>query len=238
MSLLEAFLEDGLLNPPVMEQEIWFAVREDGVQGAGTEQNPFNGGNSAWMGIFSGIPINTTIRFQPGTFPIDGLIPKSGQRIVGSGIGVTTLKMTGATTSAPYYAIGVSAPSASTNYFQLSDLTIDCDFAHQTNADSIGAVSLLGSNILIRRVKVINGGVRAAGASGISVGTSAAGGTGAANGVIEDCAVAQSSASEAIFTLFNLEGTWAAKHTNCVIRRCFDDASTMVGTRRLEISAG
>src|SRR5689334_11906902 len=109
MSLLDGLILDGALNPPVVKQEIWLAIRTDGATGAGTEDDPYNctGRDSDADPKFDQImrlivsnypfnPLPTTIRLQPGTYYTkgfgsaqsagEGWTAAAGMRMVGSGI--------------------------------------------------------------------------------------------------------------------------------------------------------
>src|SRR5258708_1140846 len=110
MSLLDTFLfEPCRLN-------VWVAVRTDGISGSGTQSDPYDGSTSTkFDALMDGFAANTAIFLGPGTFETkghgDGVSggwqAKSGQRIMGSGIDVTILKIVGgSTTDAAYHAVG------------------------------------------------------------------------------------------------------------------------------------
>lgn len=194
MSLLDAFLEG---DPAESEatatgpKVIWFAIRSDGQRGSGTAGDPYNGselveanGLLRFDNILNSdeVPANATIRLGPGVFKTGGgdganrlfpppWLPKSGQRIIGSGMFATTLKLSltaeDTTRDAKFYAIGL--PYASVTSYEVSDLTIDCDLDGQPNSVqggttyqyariAVGAIALAGRNIRIHRVRVINWG--------------------------------------------------------------------------------
>ncbi len=97
MSLLDALLLD-----PV-RIDVWVATRADGVAGTGTQTDPHDGSTLAkFDALMSGMAPNTCVHLGPGPFETAGFFdgmtsaywrPKTGMRIVGSGIGVTTLKL-------------------------------------------------------------------------------------------------------------------------------------------------
>ncbi|HVR35374.1 MAG TPA: hypothetical protein VMS21_05930, partial [Methylomirabilota bacterium] len=116
-----------------------------------------------------------TIHLGPGTFETKGFTtlsvaaswqPKSGWRIVGSGMKATVLKLVGASVPiAKYLAIGNLHYSSGSrlNGFEVSDLTVDCNLGGQPVQEgqefaplSCGAVQAGGSHIRIRRVRAIN----------------------------------------------------------------------------------
>src|SRR5262245_18236704 len=102
MALLDALL----LDPYPFE--VWIAKRTDGIYGSGTHNDPWNGSTTTLLdGILSSLPANTptTVHLGPGTFTTKGYTDDPGTspgweikprvRIIGSGIGVTTLKLDG-----------------------------------------------------------------------------------------------------------------------------------------------
>jgi hypothetical protein len=122
------------------------------------------------------------VNIGPGIFQTRGYAPqgvnswqpKAGQKIVGSGMDVTTIQLVGAAVADQHYhAIGMSitpsgiTPAAPIDGFEISDLTIDSNLDNQPLRGSVennytpvacGAVRIFGSHCLIRRVKAINWG--------------------------------------------------------------------------------
>ena len=135
MSLLDAFLRDAW-QQPVVKSDVWFAYRSDPAVGQGTKEDPWNGNDSKVPGNFDAkmslVPANTTVRLGPGTFTTkghQGWTPQAtGLRIVGAGMEVTTLKVSG-TTATTTCAIGNPTSPPPLNGFEVSDLTIDCNLA-------------------------------------------------------------------------------------------------------------
>lgn len=112
MPLSDAILRSGLpaalLNTSASPKEVFVALRKDGATGTGSEQDPFNGvgyvGDNpanarrfdAVMGSLVGSGI--TVRLGPGTFLTRGRLrggwdPQPSQRVLGSGVFATTLKL-------------------------------------------------------------------------------------------------------------------------------------------------
>ena len=248
MSLTDALL----LDPPKID--IWFAVRTDGVQGSGTESDPYNGApgyeaalsvsglvsagrratatTAASHGYMDGYVVsisgvtgtgaqfyngtfviygitattfnfwmkadpgasgagtmtcartrfqfddirgnpalayraNATIHLGPGVFPTQGVnfitggVPVvSGQKIIGSGMGVTTVKLVNAAVvDTQHWVIGTGGHI---EYFELSDLTLDCNLDGQLIGETTfppiacSGVLVNGSHLRYRRVRVIN----------------------------------------------------------------------------------
>lgn len=179
MSLLDALL----LDP--YRINVWISYRTDGVAGSGTQNDPWDGSTAAkFDALMNGLSTNTTVHLGPATssnpFQTTGFWsnsdgttgsgwqPKAGMRIVGSGIDVTSLKIMGATDPATgtrhYVAIGHALSSSTLDYFEVSDLTIDCNLALQTGTKfACGAVRAMGNHARARRIKAINWGKKSSG---------------------------------------------------------------------------
>ena len=112
------------------------------------------------------IPANTKVHLRPGVYQTRGFAPndsrgwqpKTGQKIVGAGIDVTTLQLVGAENlDQHYHAVGMpifpsgSSAIAPLKHFEISNLTIDCNVDNQpTRLDhyaplSISALSRTGT---------------------------------------------------------------------------------------------
>jgi hypothetical protein len=97
-----------------------------------------------------------------------GFQPKAGMKIVGSGIDVTLLQLVPQeNATAHFYAIGHSLTTGTPpapnllDYFEVSDLTIDCNLVIRPSIGAAcGAVRVLGNHTLVRRVKAIRWGTR------------------------------------------------------------------------------
>ena len=174
MSLIDALL----LEPYPLD--VWIAVRSDSAKGSGTENDPhFRSSATDFDTLMASIPANTTIHLGPGVFETRGCAndiaggwePKSGQRIVGSGMGITVLKLVEAvSTAAKTYAIGVHDDgTAFLDGFEVSNLTIDCNLAGQPVPQGQTFANLCccaiyapGRHIRVRRVRVIRFGTQLA----------------------------------------------------------------------------
>jgi hypothetical protein len=183
MSLTAALL----LDPHRDRRDVWIAYRTDGIAGSGTASDPYNG--STWErfdAVLRSVPEDSILRLGPSPrdaegdpvpfltrgyydgAPADyGWQPKRGQNIIGSGIDVTVLRLTGAQqTGGHYFAIGhplatdLDHPGTQVNLCEISDLTIDCNLDGQPTDVACGAVRLKGHHARIRRVKAIQWGSR------------------------------------------------------------------------------
>jgi hypothetical protein len=169
MSLLDALL----LDPYPFQ--IWIAKRTDGIKGSGTASDPYDGSTATKLdALLNSIPENTHIHLGADIFETNGYAdgettgwqPKAGMKIEGSGIGVTTLRLIGATQNKSYFAIGHALTTGSPpvpnllDYFEVSDLTIDCNLAGAGTQTACCAVRIMGNHCRIRRVKAIKWGTK------------------------------------------------------------------------------
>jgi len=116
---------------------------------------------------------NVAVHLGPGTFQTRGSLvwqPKSGQKLRGSGIAVTTLKLVGVNVQYfPVNAIGYQYD----NYldsFEASDFTVDCNLPGQILKDTqqnfalapvtCGAIDVVGKHLRLRRIRAINFGTQ------------------------------------------------------------------------------
>ena len=259
MSLLDGLVLDGVLNPPVVKQEIWLAIRADGATGAGTEDDPYDvsGAGSDTdprfdrimraIGATVSATAPMTIRLQPGVFFTrgyrgaqssgEGWTPTSGMRIVGSGVGVTTLKMVDTLPSANSRVpvVGSLFPNFLEG-FELSDLSIDANYAGNSGVPnlSVGGIYVNGRNVFIRRIDVTGIGQKGGAdlALGICAGVANSNTPETYNCVVEACSVrlvAGGSAEQRIGILIG--GSGLAHHRFCVIRDCYVDMGANNATR-------
>jgi len=113
-------LHDALLLDPA-PFEAWIAKRTDGIAGSGTFNDPWDGSTTTRLdSILSQLPGNAPmmIHLGPGTFTTKGYTDdptvtpgweiKAGLKIVGAGIGVTTLTLAPASPAVPaqFFAVG------------------------------------------------------------------------------------------------------------------------------------
>jgi hypothetical protein len=253
MSLLDALL----LDPYRMN--IWIASRTDGVAGSGTQNDPYDGSTAARLDtVLNSLVASTRIHFGPGTFQIngyqDGAVSgwlKSGMKIVGSGMDVTKLQMVGvSTTNKHYFAIGHPLSSGGQpnliDFFEISDLTIDCNLAGATTLTACGAVRVMGNHARTRRIKVINWGKKASGPDcfviAMITADPASGATAVIDTGIEECIAIQPDANTSSpITVFhagpkddsgsNAEGFG----TGPFIRNCFCDCAALTNPLTFDI---
>jgi hypothetical protein len=134
--------------------------------------------------ILAALPAYIPAHLGPGTYEtrgyapagVGGWQPKSGQKLVGAGIDVTTLRLVGATTPDEHYcAIGMRITAAEgmplepLESFEVRDLTIDANVDGQPLRGTIGypqvacgAVRIMGNHCCVRGIKAIGWGTRSA----------------------------------------------------------------------------
>ena len=163
-------LTDALLLDPAPFQ-VWIAYRTDGIKGCGTITDPYDGSSQArFDGAMQEIASQyeeqaVAIHIGPGEFQTKGY-PTSGgweiqpgMRIIGSGIGSTTLQLVSPGTGQNFAISHSLALLTAAGYSEVCDLTIDCNLP--ATADVVcGAVRIRGDHVRIRRVKARNWGTR------------------------------------------------------------------------------
>jgi hypothetical protein len=123
--------------------------------------------------IMSSLLANTTIHLGPGVFETRGFTlatpsnwqPKSGWKLLGSGMVVTVLKFVCASSAnLAYSAIGnfFYDPAYLVDGLEIADLTVDCNLGGQAIAGydfppiACAAINVSGSHIRLRRIRAIN----------------------------------------------------------------------------------
>ena len=266
MSLLDALLRDSLLNT-VVQSDVYIAIRTDGAPGAGTEEDPYNGGKllptldtdkppvvlanaTTFDTLMNALPAGVTIRLGSGIFctrgypASTGWKPKSGQRIVGSGMDATTLLVCNGQASARTVAIGVDLSTVFLQGFEASDLTIDCALSysysgHNANA-SVGGVAVTGTHVFLRRIRLKNFGNQGTGVAcyGLSAAT-AYQPNHPYNCLIEECLVQEPGGANSnpvvCLHVGSATGTGILSyHTACAIRNCWVDCSDATFTKEYQ----
>lgn len=176
-----------------LTKEICFSMREDNAPGSGTASDPFNasagGLDTRLRELFSvSKAVNLHIRLLPGIYPTQGNLmwrPRSGWKIHGAGIDVTTLRLMNISNNVSA-VVGTYANESQSN-MEVCDLTVDCNYS-PANPNKASAVSLSGSRNAIRRVKAVNayGDPPVSETFVLAIGT---GGLQSDGNVIEDCEV-------------------------------------------------
>lgn len=200
----------------------------------------------------AGIP-NVCVHLGPGVFYTrgyhDGITGswqiQSGQRIAGSGLGVTTLRMLNNTASKSCYAIGHAltrtSPSSAPNRVDLAevaDMSIDANLAAAAATSSAGALRMMGNHARAVRVRAVNFGTKDATkpcmafamlTGNTNSGSSATNELGVANCGLSECAAVKPNFSTlGPVTAFHVGPSEAGGSTEAVgvgpyIQNCFAD---------------
>jgi hypothetical protein len=155
-------------------QEVWIAVRTDGLPGSGTKADPYDGSTpekfDALMSNFQGtdnLDIHLVGSGPFRTYAAHDWSVRTGWTISGDGMDSTTVQMAGNAAGLRIDVVALKAdPNYTTDNVTIRDLTVDCNWAElsQTADDGAGgekniktgAVMLWGSNNLIDHVRCIN----------------------------------------------------------------------------------
>jgi hypothetical protein len=123
--------------------------------GGGTLANPLDGSTvSSFDSNMNNLPANCVIHILPGTYQThggDGWWVHSGEKIIGSGIDVTTLQLV--PTPSDNFTYTIDSEDYLTNVV-VSGLTIDCNYTSGSHTPC--GISLGGTENTIRDVKVIH----------------------------------------------------------------------------------
>lgn len=152
---------------------VYMAIRSDGEEGTGLEHDPFDASTTArFDNLLRSLPANTTVHLGPGTFKTQGRGEsvvdasrywriRSGWQIIGSGIGVTIVRLVEADIDDSNYSVIHNYPSLDgyVNDVVVRDLTLDCNLTGQATSDvCVHGISLNGNRNKISRVRCINWG--------------------------------------------------------------------------------
>jgi hypothetical protein len=158
---------------PSPTQEIWIAVRSDGLGGSGTQSDPYDGSTpekfdtilhnyyftpNLGVHLVGSTPFRTNVGHSWNVGP--------GWVISGDGMYSTTVQLVGSVAGVPGVYVVTSDPNIATDNVAIRDLTIDCNWpalasTAPTGADGekdsgASAIMLNGSNNLLERVRCIN----------------------------------------------------------------------------------
>lgn len=158
-SILLSLLLLSLALTTASAQEWWIGPISKGGGGTGTLADPYDGSNQTnfdkWM---SGMCwyTNSVIHILPGVYKTAGYAWNlgSGQKIIGSGMAATTIKLASPPTNQPV-AVIYSYRSPQVTGIEVSDLTIDCNGSPNQTV-KVNGIVIWGTQIAIRRIRVIN----------------------------------------------------------------------------------
>jgi hypothetical protein len=124
-------------------KEIWITDREvvdggDGLNGDGTQRNPFNGGTAAKLDALIGnsgsVAANATIHIGAGTFTTSRIFVKDYWRVMGAGVDRTIIKLaanTCVTSGSGMMVIGRFDFEGFIHYAEVSGLTVNTNRENQ-----------------------------------------------------------------------------------------------------------
>jgi len=159
-----------------VQRKVFIGLRTDGRAGTGKLSDPYDGSTvdkfDALMKDATRIPEFSEIHLLPGVFSTRGYELsrvavswrlRKGCKLRGCGMERTTLKLVDATVANGMYSVvkGWDFDGSYWDYSEVSDLTIDCDYANQpanipTPSNGTQAVQLDSSRCRISRVRAIN----------------------------------------------------------------------------------
>lgn len=154
-----------------LNKDVWISIRTDGKAGSGTKSDPFDASGSATNTIkfdtlMAGLGTNIIIHLLPGTFwtlGSDGAYtPLAGQKIYGSGQGVTTVKLGINFNPAANKHSHFRSIASNVDGVEIHDLTCDANYAAMTPGvganqhDAWGGIRIYGNNCTIENVELIN----------------------------------------------------------------------------------
>lgn len=167
--------------------EVWIAKRTDGIDGDGAKANPRKATSASELdGILSAQPLGAVVHLGPGVY--DTTVGRTKGRLLGEGVGITTIRLTSATAG---YNSGVLADTDPHEYIEVGNLTVDCNFAgiSQSAPHVICGVLATAKRVYLHDIEVINMGS----SSGEAFAIIASGLDADSVGVIERCIVRSSS---------------------------------------------
>jgi hypothetical protein len=195
------------------------------------------------------IAADTAIRLGPGVFLTRGYRPgetiriKTRQKIIGSGMGMTTLKLVNASAADSVYAvIGTLPTGGELRHFEVSDLTLDCNLDGQLIAGhdfppiACAGIVASGAHLRYRRVRVIHFGSLSDPLECFvlwSAGAHPNAGVESVDCLIEECVVEQPAINQAgLTTCIHMGATSSAGiqgyHRASVVRNCLVDCDYQI----------
>jgi hypothetical protein len=153
--LLFAIVTSLSANAQVTLNEFWVsALPNSNPTPTGTIADPYDGSTQPkFDSVMNGISANSTIHLLGGTYYTKGewgFSVKTGQKILGSGMDITTVVLTNTGTSTIFYNAGGGAWGTG---IEISDLTCDANAQNLAPSNTYAAIWIQGPGTKIRRVK-------------------------------------------------------------------------------------
>jgi hypothetical protein len=167
-------------QPPGSTNEIWIAVRTDGLPGSGTKDDPFDGSTAIkFDALTPNIPTGATIHLMEGTFVTHGIVPKSGWRLYLTDKTILRLDVLAWIPGQKWAIFGSGSRTPVSNVW-IEGGTWDCNLQSQWIPLAAQAISFItrDGNVTIKGLKVINWGSTLKGAECFAVSVFNVGSTG------------------------------------------------------------
>jgi hypothetical protein len=156
-----------LLSGVSVARDIYLAVREDANSGSGSAQDPFDASSAAkFDAILDRFREDTNFFYSPGIYETTGghyrTRPTANQRChhFGAGIDRTVIRLVGAWHPTEEGTIFYADYDATVDGFELHNLTLDCNAPgnpqFRDGLGAVGAVNVVGNNMLFSNLKVVH----------------------------------------------------------------------------------
>lgn len=148
----------GATKKQEQKKTYWLTAEADAPVGRGTEKEPWRVSTAKEFDRrMSKMPPGVLICLGLGVFHTTGRIGfllKTGQSVIGAGIGKTTIRLVTPDATTPLSVVVESAGDATCNIV-LQDLTVDCNYSTGWGNITLQGVNLQGSGHRISRVEVL-----------------------------------------------------------------------------------
>jgi len=153
------------LAPAVLARDVYLAVRRDGHAGSGSAQDPLDASSrERYDEILLRFRENTNFFYAPGIYETEGGYSRSRQTAnpqchhFGAGVDRTIIRLVGAHDPTADGVIFYADYDATVDGFELHDLTLDCNASgnpkFRNGIGAVGAVNVVGNNLLFSNLKV------------------------------------------------------------------------------------
>ena len=137
----------------------WIApAKGNATSGSGTENQPWLVANEQdFDRVMARMPENATIYLGPGIYETrgrQGFTLKTGQKLLGAGMGKTILRLTSPPKNYPL-AVVLTTKDETAENIVIQDLTVDCNYSSPWGPITVQGVNLFGNFHTLRRVEVL-----------------------------------------------------------------------------------
>jgi len=164
--LILGFCALGSLLPGLsVAKDVYLAVRQDGRRGSGSAQDPFDASSAAkYDAILGRFREDTNFFYSPGIYETTGghyrTRPTANPHChhFGAGVDRTIIRLVGASHPTEEGTIFYADYDSTVDGFELHDLTLDCNASgnpkFRDGIGAVGAVNVVGNNILFSNLKI------------------------------------------------------------------------------------